>query len=394
MARSVTAIEIFVSGPSDVDSEKEIISDVINEWNNTRGRDVGIVFSTLSWADIVSPKFGARAQETINEQIGDTYDIFMGIMWSRYGAPTGASDSGTVEEFDRALTRQNSGKDPIISMFFKMDQIDPSVLDGEQFAKVQSFKKRCELEGGLYREFIGEEEFRVVVNRFIEEVVRRGTISTSQLSTELLDDNIEAIVYDDSPVTLDCDRQSDVDMGLFELNEELSSVTAQQVQFFDDLGVNSSASTEVLSTSSSEMESLVARGTATQSTLKPIIDKICASMNGFSDFIESRLPEFSAGNLRLIELSDIGLDISVDFKKNGQESSQDELFEAIEGLLPMLDSNVNSSRDLISTIIGLPRLSTPFNAAKTRLSKAQSALMTDILHLRERLNDILDKHRT
>ena len=48
------------------------------------------------------PVRGGEPEVLINDQIGK-YDIFLGVMWRRFGTPTGVAESGTEEEFRRAL---------------------------------------------------------------------------------------------------------------------------------------------------------------------------------------------------------------------------------------------------------------------------------------------------
>jgi hypothetical protein len=43
-----------------------------------------------------------RPEQLILDQIGQ-YDLFVGIMWRRFGTPTGVAGSGTEQEFDHAL---------------------------------------------------------------------------------------------------------------------------------------------------------------------------------------------------------------------------------------------------------------------------------------------------
>ena len=45
---------------------------------------------------------GLEAQEVIDENIGD-YDLFIGILWKRFGTPTKTHESGTQQEFENAL---------------------------------------------------------------------------------------------------------------------------------------------------------------------------------------------------------------------------------------------------------------------------------------------------
>ena len=59
----------------------------------------------LRWETSTRPGIGSEPQDIINSQIGDEYDVFIGILWGRIGSPTSKADSGTLEEFERARAR-------------------------------------------------------------------------------------------------------------------------------------------------------------------------------------------------------------------------------------------------------------------------------------------------
>ncbi|MYD31374.1 MAG: DUF4062 domain-containing protein, partial [Nitrospira sp. SB0661_bin_20] len=59
----------------------------------------------VRWETRTTPGFGKDPQDVINKQISDAYDIFIGIMWTRFGTPTPRAGSGTEEEFLRAYDR-------------------------------------------------------------------------------------------------------------------------------------------------------------------------------------------------------------------------------------------------------------------------------------------------
>lgn len=160
MAWNAKVIEIFLSSPSDVSRERALVKKTIDEWNQRRGADAGCVFSILGW-ESVTAEIEEYAQGSIIEQIGDNYDVMLGLMWMRFGTPTGKEDSGTFEEFKRALDRKRSGDALRISFYFKqavpldLDQIDP-----EQLAKVRHFKQFIRDEGGLTGDFTDDESLR------------------------------------------------------------------------------------------------------------------------------------------------------------------------------------------------------------------------------------------
>jgi hypothetical protein len=149
----------------------------------------------------------------INEQVGDDYDVYLGMMWSKLGSPTGEAESGTVEEFDRALDRYRRGEGIRLAMVFKTAPIPTSILSGEQFEKVKAFKQRFADEGGLYREFESEEELRSVINRLFEQIAAgsRDLSNDRALANGLRSESTDA--------TTQCEDDDLSDIGLLDLNE-------------------------------------------------------------------------------------------------------------------------------------------------------------------------------
>jgi hypothetical protein len=113
---------------------------------------------------------GLDGQDVINSQINDDYDIFIGVMWSKIGSITERAESGTIEEFERALEKWKTNADAVnLGFYFKTDPIPQEILDPEQYQKCQNFKKRVQDEGCLTKNFSGED---------FEKLIRRELIAS------------------------------------------------------------------------------------------------------------------------------------------------------------------------------------------------------------------------
>src|SRR6266404_6414913 len=107
MASTVTVINIFVASPSDVEEERTVLESVVNEVNRNTGVNLGLRFELIKW-EYLKPGFAEYPQDVINQQVGDDFDVFIGILWSRIGTKTPKAESGTLEEFERAYQRHLS----------------------------------------------------------------------------------------------------------------------------------------------------------------------------------------------------------------------------------------------------------------------------------------------
>ena len=155
--QTVKKVRLFVASPGDVQRERDSIVRVVTELNNTIGYNLELVIELVRWETHAHPALG-RPQGVINAQIGD-YDIFVGIMWKRFGTPTGQADSGTEEEFN--LAYEEWKRDDSLRVLFYFSQAKytlNSVSETEQAAKVLAFKDELKTKGLIW-EYANPSEF-------------------------------------------------------------------------------------------------------------------------------------------------------------------------------------------------------------------------------------------
>jgi hypothetical protein len=159
MARQETVLQVFLASPADTRPERDALTGIVQELNDTWSQSNGVRLEVVSWETRVHPGIGPDSQAVINSQIGESYDVFVGVMWSRVGTPTSRAESGTIEEFDRALVRYRNGDRVQILMYFKNAPIAPDEIDVEQLAGVHRFRQRLNDEGVLYSSFTNVDDF-------------------------------------------------------------------------------------------------------------------------------------------------------------------------------------------------------------------------------------------
>lgn len=393
MARQVRIIDVFLSSPSDLDFERNLVKRAAHDWNVLRGAATGCHINILTWEDAVAPALSDRPQAVINEAIGDEYDVFLGMMWGRFGSPTGVAESGTVEEFDRALDRYRRGDALRLAMIFKTAPIPQSNLSGEQFDRVQAFKKRFADEGGLYREFADEDSLRKIISRILEDIAAaHGSLGGSESATSQPDGTLSASDRQEGtqPEAAAGDRAGPYqDMGLFELNEKIEEVVEAQTDFLEEMTNINRIHTLAIDQANSEMQALASFGNANQTTLRKPIGAITKSMNELATFLERNVPDFKARDDELIDLTAVALDISKDFAES--EDGADSLRSAVLGLIATMSQNRDSLRDLIGTVRASPRMTTDYNKAKKRLSAIQEVLLAEYERLVNDLDAALKK---
>lgn len=148
MNKKVKVIRVFIASPSDVIQERDRSEIVVSEINRDIGDSLGVRLEAIRWETYVSPSMG-RPEDVVLKQVDvNQWDIFIGIIWSRFGSPTGGYDthngldfnSGTEEEFSIAYKSWKSTGFPQI-LFYRCIRPPKKITDivGEQYKNVENF---------------------------------------------------------------------------------------------------------------------------------------------------------------------------------------------------------------------------------------------------------------
>lgn len=133
-------IRAFLASPGDLQDERKAIRNVVDEFNEILADKLGYQVELMGWEDTVA-RFG-RPQHIINQEL-DRCDLFIGMIWKRWGTPpdnSGDFSSGFQEEFARSVARREGTGSPEISLFLK-DIPDDFMLDpGDDLKKVLEFR--------------------------------------------------------------------------------------------------------------------------------------------------------------------------------------------------------------------------------------------------------------
>src|ERR1044071_1675606 len=188
MTRTLTKLRIFVASTGDLDDERKRLARVVDSLNKPgrRPESLGLTLELLRWETHVPPSAGRPQGHILEHLPPQDWDIFVGILWKRFGTRTGAADpstgedylSGTEEEFKEALRRREAGgtRWPWI-MFYRCGRLaSPVTLDAEQLARVNDFFKECEPGGrhpALVFPYNEPADFERLVREHLEDVVNR-----------------------------------------------------------------------------------------------------------------------------------------------------------------------------------------------------------------------------
>lgn len=161
MTFEATACNVMIASPGDVQVERNIVRDVIHEWNAVNAPSRRTVLLPVGWDTHSSPLMGNHPQSIINWQVLKNSDLLIAVFWTRLGTPTQNAASGTVEEIEEHVS---AGKPAMI--YFSSAPVAMDSVDQDQYAALTKFKKDCKARG-LSDSYESTAEFHDKVRRHL-----------------------------------------------------------------------------------------------------------------------------------------------------------------------------------------------------------------------------------
>lgn len=141
MAGTRQFVKVFLGSPGDLAEERKVAKAVVEDFNSQLADALGYQIELVGWEDTL-PGVG-RPQAIINRDL-DGCDLFVGMLWKRWGTPPGTEPftSGFEEEFNRSMDRNAKEGRPEINLLLK-DLDAASLADpGDHLKKVIAFKNQ------------------------------------------------------------------------------------------------------------------------------------------------------------------------------------------------------------------------------------------------------------
>lgn len=348
MSRSAIVVQVFIGSPSDVSDERDLLATTILELNRTWSKTLGVIFELVRWEENVRPALGDDAQAVINAQVGDEYDVFIGILWGRFGTATQRAASGTAEEFERAYERfRKNGSVPEIMIYFKDQPLSPSRIDPGQLAKVQEFRSKIE-SLGVYSVFDDAASFESSVRAHLSMLAQKFSVRATEGEGSL------------GGVKGPVEEPDEEDLGYLDYVEiydsrmqEMSTIVATMTAATEQIGEQMSART------------LEIEGVTSPALAKKIIKKSADDMESYADILAANIPLLSASRETAMSALSSALVVQAEL-----ESNRGQLIGLRDGLTTFRDAtfttrgSLSGFRDVVN---GMPRMTGDLNRAKRRV---------------------------
>ena len=360
---------VFVATPSDVEDEVETVKEVVEELNRT---DHAFRLEVVSWRSHAIPGAGSDPQSVINATMPDTYDVFVGIMWARFGTSTGRAGSGTEEEFEKACSLIGTPSAPAILFYFKNEPIQPDTIDPGQLARVHEFKARL-AEKNLYWDFKNRDELaqslRVHLGRTARRLIKRG----APLVT------VESV---DEP-----DPEEDV--GFLDLLEEVAECFFRGNVAVQRMTAEIKALGSKMTARTAEMEALPSRhGNPNIGAARRIGDNAAADMTAFAERLDTEMPIMGEAYSIGFDAVTKAIGLLMDF---APEDTTDLLVlrTTVINLTETLGTVIDQQGQFRTTVARVPRLTKAMTKARRRTLAATAEVTTRLEGLRSMAGVVL-----
>jgi hypothetical protein len=364
--RNERVLVVLVASPSDLEPERNRLEEVIRELNLTWSRTFRLRLELVRWETHGYPGMGPDPQDVLNREISDDPDIFIGLMWGRYGTPTGRAGSGTEEEFARALSRYR--KDPKsvrIMFYFKDAPLSPSTIDPDQLLRVQRFRMSLGSEGGLYWKFVTVEEFerllRLHLARQIQEL--QATVPSPASVKASLTEAPGPSPAEDELGLLDFLELVEEYFGtLTEINERIARETSSLAQKMQER------------THEMNVATAQAQGKLNPREARVLIDKAAGDMMQYVARMNAEIPLFRELLRKGADAAGRAALLSAGMASEDRRQVR-EIRVALAAFRDALGTAYDSTDSFRATVQGLPRMTAVLNKAK----RETAAVLQDVL---------------
>ncbi|MFM0160235.1 MULTISPECIES: hypothetical protein [Paraburkholderia] len=347
--------------------EREALESLIYEMYQTWGRALGIMFELVRWETHVTPAFGSDPQAVINSQIGDNYDVFIGILWARFGTPTPRAASGTMEEFERAYARVQAGaNNPEIMFYFKEAAVPISKIDPEQLKKVQNFRGSLPEKGGVYATFEDLPGFSASVRVHLSSLAQKFSRDHASLPQV------------DSPQpreTLTAEIKAEDELGFLDYVEISDARIEDMVATMELI---SEATVRMGSQFEGHMRETTRLATAGPDTksAKRLIKRCADDMQAYAGILKNQTPILAANREAAFDALSNSLTLHRELG-TADNSNLRALNDAIEQLRSNLAVPTESMKAIRETAASFPRMTSDLNKAKRLVVEQIDALIEE-----------------
>jgi len=415
MAQQLTQLTIFFSGTSAVEAECAALKAVIEELNRMLAKSHKILLKVVSWPNDFRPGVNQDLQSEINRQIQGQYDIYIGVLGSRFGTATQRAGSGTEEEFQIAVSQFLQDTTSIrVLFYFKRANQDPFTIDTKQLIKVHKFRSDLSQKGVIYRDFKDTANFVEIVRehlwnlisdewngnvwKLIELPSQRDTneINTqSEQKTEEKATSVTEIIAESEDVTLVPEETGYFDLmkefytAVESMKSSLGNMTEYTVHIGEQFNVHTESANNLMGKYGDKPKIGGSRDAQKYLTkAKEVVDNAGSDLETYTGKMRPQISALKTDlQVMLNRFRDVYIFANEKFETSEEQKQKDAgaLHEFIETMVTL----VGEIMIFQESITNLPALTTKFNKARKHATTVIGELIAEIKIAIDQGNNIL-----
>ncbi|HEV7735101.1 MAG TPA: hypothetical protein VGR62_23225 [Candidatus Binatia bacterium] len=402
MARTIQQLTIFVSGPADTESEKAALRTVVDEISRRLEKTHNVTIRVIGWPDSVRPGVGADPQSELNRQFGSDFDIYVGILGSRFGAATPRHGSGTQEEFELALARFHEDTTSVrVLFYFNRGPGDLYTVDLEQLQRVRAFRDRLSGRGVVYRDFRDTAEFTQLVREHLDALVidewqgeRWANLAAPGVAEAVALDGVATEsppCSQDAPTTIeralaDAEGLGEEELGILEYVDRFNEASTAIAEVLADIATRIQRVGEETTSQSLSVDQIVQQldkegkvggSRAQQDLLRQARDAVDGAAGSLEEFVSRMSPNIDKYRVYSRALFENMQRAFVAGKEFETRDDRDDRVGLVE-LISTIESSREQMLQLQNTIARVPALTGKFKRARKRAAAVLGELVAEM----------------
>jgi len=362
MTQTITLYKIFVASPSDLNDERVLIEEIVEELNLSTFNNSDIKIELVKWETHVNPGVGKYPQQVINTDINNVYDVFIGLLWSKFGTPTEKYGSGTEEEFYNAYSKYKELPSSVKIMFyFKQAAIPMDKIDTDSITSIRKFKSGLGEKGILYWVYNTIEEFqkllRIHLTRKIQEI-HQNEIRPATLIKKVEEPEEEELGLLD---------YMEIGEESFDGIEEILLRMTDAINWIGKKFTERTAEINMQISINPKMGNKAKRR---------LVNAGAFDMHSFNTRLKTEIPIFAETYKKGIDSFSNAIKISMDFQAD-EEEDIDNAIESIDSFVDSIEEANQVCIEFRNTMDGFPRMTKEFNNANRQGSKTLTDLVNE-----------------
>lgn len=391
MPKNITKYSIFLGSPTDLNEERFEVEGVIKELNLTYGSRQNLVLELIKWETHSAPGVThSYTQDLINNDIGNDYDIFIGILWQKFGTKTNIANSGTEEEFLNAIKRFQNKENIQILFYFKNNA--PLSLDEinlEELSKIKKFKELLKENNVLYSSFNSLDELKANLRMHLPKriddlkIIAEKPVIEIDTESNNKDNLVEELIEEELIL--------EEDLGYFDYLIEFESLLFKASTAINNINENTADIGKEFTRKAEEIQRIKKYPNYNKAIIIEIFKRTSNSIGNYSERLKLETSDFYNNFKDAIDIGLKYINCLEVLEKDQYIENLNSILQSTEGLYENMPSAIDGMSSFQSTVKSLPNIQSNLNVSKRKLDRQLEELIFSLKGARDLTNELINE---